>query len=109
MMNARRRGNSIMEVGMWMPFILLLLVGMVQIGKITYVYYTVKKVLYSIGMQISTAQGVNFCDVEDPIILAAKNYGLSGTVEEGAAALLPTLTPDLIDVTTECVDPNTGA
>lgn len=108
-MKARRRGNSIIEVGMWMPFILLILVGMVQIGKITYVYYTVKKVLYGIAMQLATSQGVNFCDSEDPLILSAKNYALSGGIDTEGVSLLPALTPDLIDVSTECVDASTGA
>jgi hypothetical protein len=106
MMRARR-GNTIMELALWMPFLLLLLGGMVQLGKITYVYYTVKKVLYGIAMQISSSQGVNFCDSGDALIAGAKNYALSGA-PSGAESMLPALTADLIQVDIECVDPNTG-
>jgi len=98
-----RRGNSILEVALWMPFILLLLGGAVQLGKITYVYYTVKKVLYGIAMQISSSQGVDFCNSADAQILAAKNYALMGS-PAGEDSPLPALTADLIQVDIECLD-----
>ena len=39
----RRRGGSVLEIALFVPILFTLLVGMVQIGKITYVYYTLRR------------------------------------------------------------------
>lgn len=104
-----RRGNMILESLLWIPFVLLLLVGMVQFGKLTYVYYTVKKTLYTVGRYVATAQGVDFCDATgDATIVAAKNFGLTGGTDGAAESPLPALTGDMIQVTAECVDASSG-
>jgi hypothetical protein len=103
------RGNSIFETAMFLPVLMLLLVGMVQIGKITYVYYTLKKSLYAAATFLATRQGVNFCDDGDPLITAAKEFALSGTTDGSAASIIPNLTADMIQVQTECIDPTTQA
>ena len=105
----RRRGNALLETVMWMPIILTLLVGMVQIGKITYVYYTLKKTLHAMARYVATQQGVNFCDGADAVIAAAKNFALTGRTEDGAApSLLPQLTADLISIRIERYTADTG-
>ena len=68
-----------LEIALFIPILFTLLVGMVQIGKITYVYYTLRKTLYTMGRFVAAQQGVNFCDDGDAAILAAKNFALSGT------------------------------
>ncbi|MFB3826692.1 MAG: hypothetical protein ACE15B_07975 [Bryobacteraceae bacterium] len=108
-MRRGRRGNSILETMLWLPFILLLLVGMVQVGKVTYIYYTLKKTVYSVATQIAASQGVDFCNNEDPAIVSAKALALSGSVEIGAESTIPSLTADMLQVDTECVDPGTNA
>ena len=47
---------------MFVPIVVTLLVGMVQIGKITYVYYTLRKTMYTMARYVAVQQGVNFCD-----------------------------------------------
>ena len=44
-----RRGSMILEAAMIIPILVLLLVGMVQIAKITYVYVALRKTVYSIA------------------------------------------------------------
>ena len=34
-MRSRRSGNMLMEAAMWIPVMTLLIVGMIQVGKIT--------------------------------------------------------------------------
>jgi hypothetical protein len=98
-----------LECAMWIPFMLLLLIGMEQFGKLTYVYFTVKKTLYSVGRYVATAQGVNFCDLAgDAVITAAKNFALTGSADGSAESPLPALTSDLISVSTECIDASSG-
>ena len=105
-----RRGNMVLETAMFIPVILLLLVGMVQIGKITYLYYSLKKAVYAAARYISVQQGVNFCDLSnDPNVTAAIQFAITGTTDGSATPLISNLTPDMFQVTAQCVDSATGA
>jgi hypothetical protein len=105
---SRRRGSSMLELALLMPIALLLLVGMAQLAKITYIYYTLKKTVYSIGAYLSTQQGVNFCDPADPTIAAAINFGLTGTTDNSQPVFVNGLTASMIQITPEAIDPVTG-
>src|SRR5689334_9436053 len=78
---ARRRGNMVFEAVLWLPVLLLLIVGMVQLGKISYIYLTLKKTLYAVGTYAAQQQGVNFCTDTNDVITAAKNFALTGTTD----------------------------
>jgi hypothetical protein len=97
----------ILEAVMFMPFMLLLIVGMLRIGEITYLYYTLKKALYATAQYLATQQGVDFCADSNGLVAAAKNFGLTGTSDGSANSFLPALTIDQIDVAPECYDPAT--
>lgn len=103
----RQRGNMAMETLLFIPLLLLLIVGMVQIGKITYIYYTLKKTLYAAAMYLNSRQAVNFCDAGDTTIEAAKNYALTGNTTGATDPFLPNLTPDRIQIEIERFDPAT--
>ena len=60
---------------------MLLIVGMVQLGKITYVYYTLKKTLYTAARAVATQQNVNPCDAADPGVQAAIGFALTGSTD----------------------------
>jgi len=105
----RRRGGSVLEIALFVPILVTLLVGMVQIGKITYVYYTLRKTLYTMGRFVAAQQGVNFCDDTDAAVLAAKNFALSGiSSDDSTDPIIPTLTADMISVSVERYDPESG-
>ncbi len=109
-MRRGRRGGSVIEVALFVPLVVTLLVGMVQIGKITYVYYTLRKALFTAARYVSVQQNVNFCDDANAAIVAAKNFAVSGTSsEEGAAPVLPNLTTDMISISIERDDRASGA
>lgn len=108
-MRRGRAGNSFVEAALFLPFLLLLLVGMVQIGKITFVYYTLKKTLYAAATYLASQQGVDFCGGADASIEAAKAFALTGVTDGSAEPQIPNLTADRIVVATECVDPFSGA
>jgi len=104
----RQRGNMVLESILFLPILFLLIVGMVEIGKVTYVYYQLKKVLYSAASYIASQQGVGFCDpTSDTTVQQALNLALTGTSDGSGVSQFPTLTTDLILVTPECVDPST--
>jgi hypothetical protein len=77
---------------------------MIQFGKITYVYYTLKKVVYSAARYIAVQQGTNFCDPADPNIQAAISFAI--TDQTTGQPLINALTADMLSITTECADPN---
>jgi len=104
-----RRGNVILESTLMIPLILLLLVGMGQIAKITYTYYSLKKAIYSVGSYLSSQQGTNFCDPADPNVVQAISFGLTGTTDNSQPVFITGLTPDMITITPQVVDPVTGA
>lgn len=86
---------------MFMPLLLLLLIGMIELGRVAYTYYSLHKIMYTLARYLGTQQGVNFCDDGDAIVSAAKNYAVTGTTDEGADPILPNLSPDLIQVRIE--------
>ena len=96
-----KRGNTLVEAALLIPLIILLLVGMVQIARITYVYYTLRKTVYSIARYVGTQQGVNFCDAGDPAITSGINFGLTGTTDASQEIFVNGLTPAMIVVTAE--------
>jgi Flp pilus assembly protein TadG len=99
----------VLEVAMWMPVLLLLITGVIQFGKITYVYYTLRKIEYTVARSVSIESGVNFCpDASDTLIQGAIEFALTGTSDGSGTPLVSNLTPAMISVTTECIDPGTG-
>ena len=91
-----RRGNTILETAMLIPVMVLLLVGMAQIAKITYLYVTLRKTVYSVASYLSAQEGVNFCDSGDPLIAAAINFGLTGTTDNSQPVFVGGLTAEMI-------------
>lgn len=107
MRRRRTRGNMVLEAALWVPVLVLLVVSAIQFGKITYVYYTLKKIVYSTARYLSVQQGTDFCNpATDQNIQAAINFGI--TDQTTGTPIIDTLTPDMLSVTTECADPVTG-
>jgi Flp pilus assembly protein TadG len=102
----RRRGNMVLELAMWMPFLLLLISGMIQFGKITYTQYVLQKIVYTAARTLSVQQNLNFCDPADPAAQAA----LTAAVNDPSTGnpIVISLTSDMLTVTTQCLD-STGA
>lgn len=97
----------VLEALLFLPIMFLLIVGMLRIAEITYLYYTLKKTLYAAAMYLSAQQAVDFCADSNGLILAAKNYALTGTTDGSLTSFLPALTPDMLDIEPECYDPTT--
>jgi Flp pilus assembly protein TadG len=99
-MRRRARGNMAVEAAMLIPLLLLLIVGTVQLGKVTYEYYTLKKIVWAAARQLSVQQGVNFCDLaNDATAQAAINLALNDSTGTPIIANLTTL-----NVSAECSD-----
>jgi Flp pilus assembly protein TadG len=101
-MRRRARGNMAIEAALLIPVLLLLIVGTVQLGKVTYTYYALKKIVYSAAREVAVQQGVNFCDVAgDTTAQNAINFALNDPATQ--APIVAGLTT--LQVTTRCADP----
>ena len=88
-----------LETAMFVPVLLLLLVGMVELGRITFTYYTLHKALSAAGRFLGTQPGVNYCDGEDASVVTAKNFALTGGPNNDAN--IGGLTADMIQIRLE--------
>jgi len=108
-MRRGRSGSVAIEVAMWLPVFFLLITGIVQFGKITYVYYSLKKTVNAVAGYLAAQNGVNYCNLaSDPIVTNAINFGLTGTTDGSGDPAITGLSADMITVTTQCIDPITG-
>jgi hypothetical protein len=109
-MRRARSGNVALEVAMWLPVFFLLITGIIQFGKITYIYYSLKKTVNTVATYLAGQNGVNYCNgPSDPIITNAINFAITGSTDGTGTPAIFDLTPDMISVTIQCIDPATGA
>lgn len=101
-----RSGAIVFEAAMWIPIMVLLLMGTVELARVTYTYYSLHKMLYGIARLVGSGLGTNFCsdqsNVQDTI-----NFALNGGNLEGQP-IIAALTATQIDVRVERYDPASG-
>jgi len=98
------RGAALVEAAMVVPILLALLVGTVELARVTYTYYMLQKMMYNLARYIGTQQGVNFCDSQDPAVQAAINYALTGNTDSPDNPIVLGLTPGMFQVRVERYD-----
>jgi hypothetical protein len=102
-MNRRRkRGSAVLEFALWFPVLLLLVVGLIQFGKLMYIQYSLQKALYTVGRTLAVQQGLDLCDA-GVLTGMVQNLILDPNTQ---LPLVNNLTPDIIQVTTVCLDAN---
>ncbi len=104
----RRLGSTTLETILFLPLLLMLLMGTIELGRLTYTYYSIYKALYTLARQAGTAQGANFCDEDDAVLQSVKNFVLTGTEEAGGEPLIRELTPDRVEIRIERYNSDTG-
>jgi hypothetical protein len=102
MIRARRQGNAVLEFALWFPVLLLLVVGLIQFGKLAYIQYSLRKTLYTVGRTLSVQQGLDLCDAD---VLSGMVQNLI-TDPNTQQPLVSNLTADMILVTPICLDAN---
>ena len=105
----RRRGAVALETALWVPILLALLIGTEELGRVTYTYYQIQKILSDTARYLGTQMGVNFCNPQDPIMTAAINNAVTGTADGSGTPIVNGLTPDMVLVTIENFDPTSQA
>ena len=100
MSRARGRGNAVLEFALWFPVLLLLVVGMIEFGRIEYLQYSLRKALYTVGRTLSVQQGLDLCDA-DVMAAMVRNLIVDPNTQQ---PLVSNLTADMIQVSTVCLD-----
>jgi Flp pilus assembly protein TadG len=95
-------GNAALETALILPILLLLIVGMVQIGKVTYTYYTVKKMVYGAARSLAVQQGINFCDVAGD---ATAQTTITNALNDPNTSAPIVASVTTLQVATQCTDP----
>ena len=104
----RRRGGALLEAALFIPVILALLLGTVELGRVIYTYYMLQKVMVDLARYVGTQQGVNFCDSGDPTVQSSIDFALTGTSDSSENPIVPGLIPAMIQLRAERYDPTTG-
>jgi hypothetical protein len=104
-MRNRRKGNAMIETAMFVPLFILLLVGTVELARVSWIYFQAQKTLYNLGRLLGTRQGANLCDSADAEVVSARNFALTGS-SEGGEPLIRGLTADVISVRLERQEAN---
>jgi hypothetical protein len=104
----QRRGGALLEAALFIPIVLSLLIGTVELGRVIYTYSMLQKMMLNMARYLGTQQGVNFCDGLDATVQASLNYALTGTSDSAQNPVVPGLTPEMIQVRAEHYDPSTG-
>jgi Flp pilus assembly protein TadG len=102
------RGSVLVESVLILPIVLALLIGTVELARVTYTYYMLEKIMYNFARFIGTQQGVNFCDPNDASIQSAIAYAMTGAPDGSGTTLLPGLQANMFQVNAERVDATSG-
>ncbi len=98
MRHRTQRGNAMVEMAMYVPILVILLAGSVELARLTYIYYTLHKMMETVATYLSAQQNVNFCDSNDATIAAAKAFAISGSTDSTSQPIVANLTADMIQV-----------
>lgn len=98
-------GSVLIETIMYTPILLMLLVGMIELARVTYTYVALEKVVYNLARYVGTQQGVNFCSDSDTTVAAAKSLAVTGSLDGTGEPIVSGLTPDMLEVRVERYNP----
>jgi hypothetical protein len=103
----RSEGGAVMlETVMFTPVLLALLIGMIELARVTYTYVALEKIVYNIARYAGTQQGVNFCNADDPTLQAAKNLAVTGSLDGSANSIVAGLTTSMVEIHVERYSPD---
>ena len=107
-MRRGRSGSMAIELAMWLPFMFLLIGGIVQFGKITYIYYSLQKYDDRRGQLSGGAERSQLLPGRKrPRDRRGHTVRHHRDHRRQRRATITGLSADMITVTTQCLDPVT--
>ncbi len=98
-----------MEGILFIPFVILLLLGMMEFGRITYTYYQLQKMMYSFARVAGTQQNINVCDANNELVTLAINVARTGTGDGSAQPVVLGLQATDFRIRAERYNPETDS
>ena len=83
-----RKGTSLIEGAIFIPLVILFLLGMMDFGRITYTYYQLQKVMHSFARIAGTQQNINLCDAGNDVLAQAIAVARTGTGDASAESII---------------------
>lgn len=110
MRHRRRRASIVLETAMWVPILVSLLFGMVELARLSYTYYTLHKILYTVASVLANGQAINFCNDTDQAIVDAKNLAINGGIGDDVSSqpIIQGLAADQIAIRIERYNRDSG-
>lgn len=101
-------GQSSVEAALILPLVMMMVFGTFSVGRLFYIYHTLQKAMRGGVEYALRAQGVNFCDLNDPVLFDAKNIIVYGNLQGAGDPVVGGLTTDMIQFIAERGDPNSS-
>jgi hypothetical protein len=93
-----------LEAAMLIPVMLVLLMGMIEMARVTWTYYQLQKTMYQLARYAGTRQGINFCTDGDAELTSAINWALTGTTDASTEPKFANLDATSIEIRVERED-----
>jgi len=87
-LHGSRQGSALIEGAMFIPLVILLLLGMMEFGRITYTYYQLQKTMYAFARVAGTQQNINVCELNNELLTQAISIARTGTGEATAESVI---------------------
>ncbi len=100
-----QRGQELLEFAIVLPFLALLLAGVIEFGRAFYEYNMLTKSVRDAARYVSAAQiySTGAFPTTPDIVVRTKNMAVYGNTAGSGSPVLPGLVPDQIDVTSSVV------
>jgi len=93
-----QRGQALTELAIQIPLIVTILFGVVEIGRVFYVYHTLQKALRGGAGLLARTTNVQYCDSADLSLADARNFIVYGNLQGQGTPVVQGLTPDMIQI-----------
>ncbi len=104
-----RKGTSLIEGALFIPLVILMLLGMMEFGRITYTYYQLQKMMYGFARIAGTQQNINLCDANNDVLAQAIAVARTGTGDVTAESVILGLQASDFRVRLERYNPETDS
>ncbi len=104
-----RKGTSLIEGVIFIPLVILLLLGMMEFGRVAYTYYQLQKVMYAFARHAGTQQNINLCDPGNELLTQSVAVARTGTGDVTADPVILGLQASDFRVRVERYNPDTDS
>jgi hypothetical protein len=101
-----QRGQAIAELAFQIPLIMMILFGVVEIGRLFYIYHSLQKALRGGAGLLSRSTDVEYCNSRDLTLEDARNFIVYGNLQGQGVPVIAGLTTDMIQILPERTDPD---